>query len=105
MNVEVANRRPYSAIAGRNQLQPGLQGQLGMVRVHIVFNLMDNSSLVIECSAMTRTDGLRMEVRYEHVTTGHRNTTEFLVGRKGIPEMAENKPAPNHVKLARREWH
>src|SRR5580692_11399092 len=105
MNVEVVNRRSYSAIAGRNKLQPGLQGQLDVVSVLIVFNLLNNTSFVIECSAMACEGSVRMEVRHEHVTTGHANTTEFSISREGIAEMAENKPAPHHVKLAGLEWH
>jgi hypothetical protein len=56
--------------------------------VLIAFNLVDNASLVIECSAMSCESGVRMEVRYEHVTTGHANTTEFSISRKGIAEIA-----------------
>src|ERR1700722_11349322 len=105
MNVELANRRPHCAITRRNQLKPGPRGHLDMVGVHIVFNHVDNASLVVECSAMTCTHRLRMEVRDEHASAGPANTREFQVSRKGIADMAKNKPRPHQVEFARPKWH
>jgi hypothetical protein len=76
-----------------------------MVYTFIVFDLVDNTGFVIECSAMSCKSGVRMEVRYEHVAAGRADTAEFSISRNGIAEMAENKPTPYHVKLAGREWH
>ncbi len=87
MNIKVANGRPYNAIAGRNQLQPGLRGQLDVVCVLIVFYLVDNTSLVVEGSAMSCEGGVRMEVGYKYISTRYANSTEFPISRKGIAEI------------------
>jgi hypothetical protein len=65
-----------------------MQGQIGVVCALVVFNLVNNAGMVIECSAMSCEGGVRIEVRYEHVTTGGADTTQFSVCRKGIAEMA-----------------
>lgn len=104
-NVVVTSRSPNGGIASCNQLQSSPQGEFGVISMHIMFDLVDNASLTGERPAMSREYGVRMQIRYKEVATGHANATKLPIGGIWIAKMTQYEPAPHHVEFARCEGH
>jgi hypothetical protein len=89
----------------RNEIEVNVRGKISMIGVHVVFYGVDRTIAVGQCAPMPRCGSLRMEIGNEDVTTGRADAGKFSECNARIRDMAENEPAPNHVKAVRREGH
>jgi hypothetical protein len=67
--IELANRRSDSGVPFRDEAQSRFRGKLSVIGVHVVFNVVDCAGLIVERSAMSGANAVRMKVRHEHVSS------------------------------------
>jgi hypothetical protein len=97
-DVEAANRWPYDSIPVRDQGQPCRLGEMRVIAMHIVFDLMHTSGFVGKGPLVSGRSRVGMEIRDKHIAARPTDAGELLIGAGRVRQVSQYQPAPHHVK-------